>query len=263
MKKTWVLSTLFTLSIIFLPPFLMDLDKENKEINSDDVKVIQVEHIDTDSEKNKYQDDITTFYSNTSFKKTYYISGDRVNVYSDSSGSDKLLRYLRKNDVIVAYNERNGYIYCEDNNGRFGWVRKNKDNLSGEINKKTTYKVDVDLTKQLIFIYKDNKELREIKCSTGLIGNADTETPVGNFEIQNKGTFFFSPKYNQGGKYYIKFFSNYLIHSIPTDKNGNIIEEEKDKLGVPVSHGCIRVPVEESKWIYDNIPVGSAVSIHY
>jgi hypothetical protein len=263
MKKTWVLSLILTLIIIFLPAFLVDLDDKDDTINSRDIQIIQVEHINNDEQENKYEDDITSFSSNTSFKKTYYISADRVNVYSDSSGSDKILRSLKKEDVVVAYNESNGYIYCEDNNGKFGWVRKNKDNLSGELHKETKYKVEIDLTKQLIFVYKDNVVVRQIICSTGLIGDADTETPVGNFEIQNKGTFFFSPKYKQGGKYYIKFFANYLIHSIPTDKSGNIIEEEENKLGVPVSHGCVRVPIEESKWLYDNIPVGSAVRIHY
>ena len=263
MKKTLVLSLILTLIIVFLPAFIVDLDDKDNTINSNDTQNIQVEQANNNEEENKYEDDITSFSSNTSFKKTYYISGDRVNVYADSSGSDKILRYLKKEDVIVAYNENNGYIYCEDNNGRFGWVRKNKDNLSGELNKNTKYKVEINLTKQLIAVYKDNVEVRQIQCSTGLIGDADTETPVGNFEIQNKGTFFFSPKYNQGGKYYIKFFSNYLIHSIPTDRSGNIIEEEKDKLGVPVSHGCVRVPIEESKWLYDNVPVGSTVSIHY
>lgn len=261
MKKTLVFSSIFTLIIIFLPPFLVNLNDEGNPSNSSDIQIIQVQ--EKNKEENKYEDDITTFSSTTSFKKTYYISGDRVNVYSDSSGSDKLLRYLKKEDVIVAYNEKNGYIYCEDNNGNFGWVRKNKDNLSGELEKETKYKLEVNLTKQHISVYKDNIELKKLECSTGKIGDPDTETPIGSFEVQNKGTFFFSPKYNQGGKYYIKFFSNYLIHSIPTDKNGNIIEEEKDKLGVPVSHGCIRIPVEESKWLYDNIPVGTVVSIHY
>ncbi|HAH78565.1 MAG TPA: L,D-transpeptidase, partial [Ruminococcaceae bacterium] len=34
-----------------------------------------------------------------------------------------------------------------------------------------------------------------------------------------------------------------------------------DKLGEPASHGCIRLPVEDAKWIYDNIPEGTKVVI--
>lgn len=141
--------------------------------------------------------------------------------------------------------------------------KKNKENLKGILHKNTEYKVDVDLIDQKIRVYKNDKIIKNIKCSTGVIGKQDTETPLGIFYITNKGKYFYSNKYNQGGRYYIKFFANYLIHSIPVDKNGNIIEEEKDKLGFPTSHGCIRVPMEDSKWLYRNIPNKSLIIIHY
>jgi lipoprotein-anchoring transpeptidase ErfK/SrfK len=280
MKKNIIICTVFTLFFIFAPPFLVKYDKSqeissaetskksevnlqntNIETEKDDSKASQNK---SDKEKEtKKEEDITTFSSNTCFKKTYYISGERVNMYEDSSGKDKVIAYLKKNDVIVAYEEKNGYIYCENNFGKKGWIRKTKDNLTGNNYKSTQYKVDVDLSNQKITITKDNKSIKTILCSTGKIGDSDTETPIGVFYVQEKGSYFYSSKYNQGAKYFIKFFSNYLIHSIPTDKNGNIIEEEKKKLGIPVSHGCIRVPMEDSKWIYDNIPKGSMVEIHY
>ncbi|MFA6809055.1 MAG: L,D-transpeptidase, partial [Eubacteriales bacterium] len=53
-----------------------------------------------------------------------------------------------------------------------------------------------------------------------------------------------------------------LFHSVPMDKNKNIIEEEEKKLGSPASHGCIRLEVDQAKWIYDNIPQGTPVHIH-
>jgi lipoprotein-anchoring transpeptidase ErfK/SrfK len=112
-------------------------------------------------------------------------------------------------------------------------------------------------------VLKDGKVIKEADCSTGELGNSDTETPLGTFDIQSKGEYFFSNKYQEGARYYIKFFSNYLIHSIPVDKKGNIIEEEKVKIGTPVSHGCIRIAMADSKWVYDNIPQGSQIMIHY
>lgn len=282
MKRSIIICTVFTLFFIFAPPFLVKYDKsqeiskveaskkdeanlENTTVEKDDNKISdnksgnEKENI----KENKKEEDITTFSSNTCFKKTYYISGERVNMYEDCNGKDKVITYLKKNDVVVAYEEKNGYIYCENNSGKKGWIRKNKDNLTGNNYKTTQYKVDVNLTNQKIIVTKDNKSIKTILCSTGIIGDSDTETPIGVFYVQEKGSYFYSSKYNQGAKYFIKFFSNYLIHSIPTDKKGNIIEEEKKKLGIPVSHGCIRVPMEDSKWIYDNIPKGSMVEIHY
>lgn len=276
MKKSIIIFSIFTVFFIFAPPFLVKYDKTqqitsveaskkdeaNTEITNNETKENEnkISENEVDNEK---EEDITTFSSNTCFKKTYYISGDRVNMYGDSSGKDKVIGYLKKNDVIVAYEEKNGYIYCENNVGNKGWIRKNKDNLTGSNYKATQYKIDINITTQKMNITKDNKNIKTILCSTGEVGNADTETPIGVFYVQEKGSYFYSSKYNQGAKYFIKFFSNYLIHSIPTDKNGNIIEEEKKKLGIPVSHGCIRVPMEDSKWIYDNIPKGSMVEIHY
>ena len=49
------------------------------------------------------------------FKKTYYIGADKVNVYEDNSGKDKIIFTLNKDDVVVAYKENKGYIYCEEN----------------------------------------------------------------------------------------------------------------------------------------------------
>ncbi|GLC30490.1 L,D-transpeptidase family protein [Clostridium omnivorum] len=276
MKKSIIIFLIFTIFFIFAPPFLVKYDKTqqitsveaskkdgvNTEVTNNEIKENESK-VSENKVDNEKDEDITTFSSNTCFKKTYYISGDRVNIYEDSTGKDKVIGYLKKNDVIVAYEEKNGYIYCENNVGNKGWVRKNKDNLTGSNYKATQYKVDINITTQKMNITKDNKNIKTILCSTGEVGNADTETPIGVFYVQEKGSYFYSSKYNQGAKYFIKFFSNYLIHSIPTDKNGNIIEEEKKKLGIPVSHGCIRVPMEDSKWIYDNIPKGSMVEIHY
>lgn len=208
-------------------------------------------------------DDIAAFSSNTCYKKTYYINGQKVNMYESPSKNSKIKRVLYKDDVIVAYSEESGYIYCEDNYGDKGWIKKTISNLTGAKFKETKYNIDVNLSEQKMYIYKNNVLIKKILCSTGKIGNQETETPLGVFFVQEKGKAFFSNKYDQGGKYYIKFFSNYLIHSIPVDQKGNIIEEEKYKLGNPVSHGCIRVSLIDSEWLFKNIPEGSLVIIHY
>ncbi|NFD31610.1 murein L,D-transpeptidase [Clostridium botulinum] len=256
LKKS-VYIVVFTLILLFIPCFIHtkkdvsttnNLDNKTKEINKSEVD----------------RNEMSVFSSNTCFKKTYYINKNKVPVYKNFDCNSEVLYYLYEDDIIVSYKEQNGYIFCEEGNlGRKGWIKKNKENLKGILHKNTEYKVDVDLIDQKIRVYKNDKIIKNIKCSTGVIGKQDTETPLGIFYITNKGKYFYSNKYNQGGRYYIKFFANYLIHSIPVDKNGNIIEEEKDKLGFPTSHGCIRVPMEDSKWLYRNIPNKSLIIIHY
>jgi hypothetical protein len=234
-------------------------DKTNNEIKVDKNE----DKIDKVDKKDNI-DDISVFSSNTCFKKTYYINTQKVDVYEDSSGKNKVIFTLSKDDVVVAYKENNGYLYCEENKeGKKGWIKKNKENLKGTIYKKTEYTLDVNLSNQNIDVLKKDQNIKKRSCSTGLIGNQYSETPLGLFSILCKGQYFYSNKYKEGARYYIKFFSNYLIHSIPVDEKGNIIEDEKKKIGFPASHGCIRISIQDAEWIYINIPEGSTVVIHY
>ena len=53
---------------------------------------------------------------------------------------------------------------------------------------------------------------------------------------------------------------DYLFHSLPFDESGeNIVDYT---LGTPASHGCIRLAVEDAKWLYDNIDNGTKIIIN-
>jgi len=263
MKKKVFLIFILTIFLLFAPAFLVRFDNTNTKISSNEEIVKQNKIEEAIRDDKSEEENVAAFSSNTVYKKTFYINEDKINVYKDSSSKSKILKTLKKEEVVVAYKEKNGYIYCEDNNGTKGWIRKTDYNITGKIDKKTTYNIDIDITNQKVKVCKNDAILREISCSTGIIGDQETETPLGVFSVQDRGKGFFSDKYNQGGKYYIKFFANYLIHSVPVDKKGNIIEEESIKLGSPVSHGCVRVSLEDAKWMYNTIPKGSTVFIHY
>jgi len=254
MRKRIIYSSMLTCIFIFSPAFMV---KFNTPVQNQNETVAI-------SQKIEKEDAISVFSSKTCFKKTYYINADKVYAYINPYEEQKVAFTVSKDDAVVSYKEDNGYIYCEEGkSGKKGWIKKTKENLKGTINSKTEYVIDVCITNQKMKIYKKDKLLKQISCSTGIIGDSDTETPLGTFNIQSKGMYFFSNKYQEGGRYYIKFFSNYLIHSIPVDSKGNIIEEEKKKIGNPASHGCIRISMEDSKWVYDNIPQGSQITIHY
>ncbi|MGE5628743.1 MAG: L,D-transpeptidase family protein [Solirubrobacterales bacterium] len=252
MKKRIIYSSILTCIFIFLPAFLVKFSAQ-PPANTVDI-----------SREIKQEEAVAVFSSKTCFKKTYYINADKVQVFDSPIEGHKEIFTLAKDEAVISIKEQNGYIYCEEGkDGKTGWIKNTTENLKGNIDKGTTYIVDVNITTQKMKIYKKEKIIKEMSCSTGIIGNQDTETPLGTFYLQSKGEYFFSSKYQEGGRYYIKFFSNYLIHSIPVDKKGNIIEGEKNKIGIPVSHGCIRISMKDSKWVYDNVPQGSKIIIHY
>lgn len=65
-----------------------------------------------------------------------------------------------------------------------------------------------------------------------------------------------------GAYYWIRFYKKYLFHSVPFDENKEMIMEEYEKLGRPASHGCIRLKLDEAKWLYEKLPLGVTVLIH-
>ncbi|MGN0733323.1 MAG: L,D-transpeptidase family protein [Emergencia sp.] len=87
------------------------------------------------------------------------------------------------------------------------------------------------------------------RCSTGA---AATPTKKGNFYVCSKGYSFSDEDYTCW--YWTGFYgSEYLYHSVPyvTDS----MEYFRDsRLGMNISHGCIRLKIDHAKWIYDNIP---------
>lgn len=119
--------------------------------------------------------------------------------------------------------------------------------------------IHVSIDKQNVTVYDaKNRVVGSFVCSTGLPGD---DTPKGTFKTQLKGYSFFSKTYQEGGYYWTQFSGNYLFHSVPFDKNKDIIPAEAAKLGTEASHGCVRLSIDNAKWIYDNIPGGTKVVI--
>ncbi|MDK0574863.1 L,D-transpeptidase [Clostridium perfringens] len=142
------------------------------------------------------------------------------------------------------------------------YKKLNEDTINQfDITSNTNYLVFVNIAEQKTYVYEGSKNDwtldKTFTCSTGIEGK---ETPVGVFTVQNRAPWFFSPKYGQGGKYYVQFMGNYLFHSIPFDSDKTTVSDPT--LGVPSSHGCIRLSVEDSKWLYDNVQNGSKIIIY-
>ena len=129
------------------------------------------------------------------------------------------------------------------------------------ISSDTKYLVYVDLTNQTTNIYTgsiNNWELiHSFSCSSGTDGE---NTPIGIYSVTDKGEWFYSKEYEQGGKYWVQFLGDYLFHSYPYDETQTKVLDYT--LGEPSSHGCIRLDTDDAKWIYDNIDLNTKVIIN-
>ena len=101
--------------------------------------------------------------------------------------------------------------------------------------------------------------VRAILCSTGLY-NA---TPKGTFHLSTK---YIWRQLHGGvyGQYASRITGGVLFHSVPyASKNkASLYWEKYNKLGQQASMGCVRLTVEDAKWIYDNCPSGTTVEVY-
>ena len=79
----------------------------------------------------------------------------------------------------------------------------------------------------------------------------------GAMTTGSKGYYFDSG--NARCYWYTQFYGDYLFHSVLYSKyNGRLMD---GRVGMQLSHGCVRLPIEKAKWIYDNIPTGTKVVV--
>lgn len=119
--------------------------------------------------------------------------------------------------------------------------------------------IHVSIENQTLTVYDgENRVVESWLCSTGSPGY---DTPKGTFTVYNRGKSFFSKKYQEGAYWWVAFYEDYYIHSVPFDKDKNIIPSVANDLGRQDSHGCVHLSVENSEWVYDNIRNGTKVVV--
>ena len=97
------------------------------------------------------------------------------------------------------------------------------------------------------------RPVKEWICSPGAPA---TPTVTGEFAVTGKGYSF-----GNGFTcyYYTQFYGNYLYHSVLYYQDSFRVMD--GRLGMHLSHGCVRLDIDNAKWIYDNIPYGTKVVI--
>lgn len=100
---------------------------------------------------------------------------------------------------------------------------------------------------------------RAMVCSTGLY-NA---TPRGTYHLSTK--YLWRELYGGVyGQYATRITGGVLFHSVPyyRKSKSTLCTDKYNKLGQQASMGCIRLTVEDAKWIAENCPQGTTVEIY-
>lgn len=194
--------------------------------------------------------------------KYYYFGEDgRMQTGGLVKGTDNVLHYAKKTGELETscnitvdgnryYADAAGDIYA---GSTFNEAQKYYSD--------TKYLIMVDLSEQITVIYKGSKDnwifQREFTCSTG---TTDHPTPTGEYRTTIHDLSFDSFGYRC---WYATGFigGEYLFHSSPytlTDKPEVCADR---RLGTPTSHGCVRLKLDDAKWMYDNLPLRTKVVI--
>jgi len=116
---------------------------------------------------------------------------------------------------------------------------------------------EADLARQVMTVYRDGEIVRILPISSGSDkrfkepgdGYSIARTPIGSFEFirhidkihkGHLGKIWYPVYFHPGG---------YAVHGYP------------EVPAYPASHGCLRIPISDSKWFEQSIPIGSTIVI--
>jgi hypothetical protein len=105
--------------------------------------------------------------------------------------------------------------------------------------------LEIDLTRQVLLVVEDGAVRRVVHGSTG----AQSPTPQGRFRVVRRLRKSWSRRYHVWLPYALYFHRGFAIHAFPV---------VPDK---PASHGCIRIPIRDARFVFDAAPLGTPVLI--
>ena len=179
--------------------------------------------------------------------------------WKDVSGK----RYYFQTNGIMATNTKVGGSYVGPN-GEWEQTYDAMLKKAQGYSSSTNYLILVDTKACRVGVYvKDGSAWSNAYYWQCAPGAASTPTVKGEFTVKAKGAYFDSG--NARCFYYTQFYGNYLFHSTLYSRkstNPAVAGEIDGTLGVLASHGCVRLKIDNAKWIYDNIPRDTQVIMY-
>jgi len=130
------------------------------------------------------------------------------------------------------------------------------------------YYIEVDITNQIVTIYKteDGSIVRQMLTSSG----ENDCTPLGTYYLKpnermsERGEWTWFSQYQCWVKYATRIHLGYMFHSLPfAEKDeSTMIQQMVDEFGMPTSHGCMRLRVDDARFIAKECLPGTLTRIY-
>lgn len=147
-----------------------------------------------------------------------------------------------------------GVISPQAGNGQIGWITQSATTLT-----RVPLELRVSLSAhQVTVVYKG----QAIHHYTAAVGRPSAPTPTGRFAVSD-----LLRTGDPQGPYgcCILALSAYAPHAIADWSGGNRVAihstPDSSSIGYSVSHGCVRVSLDDGRWLLDHIPPGTPVLI--
>lgn len=236
----------------------------------------------------KTRDRTSVFYSNVEEEGNNWISPSRVKMDQERTDPGEIASFTfyslagQEPDVYKEYMTpvAEDITWMDSGTFFFDVIVGSPDEPLTDLRKKITYanasgsvldinlngerSILVDLSDQMGYLTLDGVTIREFQVSTGA---SATPTPTGETSIMLK------QEVRVGGKsphYIMPNFimfraGGYGLHSLPSlGSDGGIFwTEARSHIGIPVSHGCVRMLPEDSDFAFEFLQLGDTVTVQY
>ena len=185
-------------------------------------------------------DEATIFFTTTDGDRipfTYPAEDDAVNQKALLKDILKSVEKHRKGRRDVAYT---------------GQAAENDHNFGGNY-------IEVDLENQMLYLYKEGEQVMTTEVVTGSTRKYSRMTPTGVYNVYNmmRNVTLKGDDYESKVSYWMPFRGGYGLHDAPwRSRFGGSIYTYNG------SHGCVNMPVNKARELYETIDVGYRVVVY-
>lgn len=178
-----------------------------------------------------------------------YLKED-ASLYDKKTDDKQELEKIDKYQKVLRISTDGNYDYVQTEDLQYGFIESNKLEVLPDMY------VEVDISDQTVKLYKDKGVILTTLCVTG---KDSTPTRIGYFPIKYKtyDTYLKGPGYNSHVYYWMPFDGGIGLHDAAwrSEFGGDIHYNSG-------SHGCVNMPHDAAKTIYDNVSAGTKVLVH-
>lgn len=216
----------------------------------------------------------TTYYQGKDYSEIYdfeyYINHN--NLASKYANDDQgAIKYFVEHGLFDKQQAKEGVStssaiykkYRTSSDAYIKYVREHSDKnlvFANQYSSNTNYLITVNRNTHMVYVYQGSqgnwKRINSFACGDGA---RSTPTVEGKFSIYGHKYYFDSGSVRCF--YASMFHGAYYFHSTLYAQTKNPQTEVDGRVGMALSHGCVRLKLQNAKWIYNSIPTGTAVVV--